>query len=401
MNQKNETLLSKINFDDTSVAFAPMSDKKLSKTLAIFWLMNQNWMVKIGTFSIKLALNLHLPIKSLLKNTIFEHFCGGESITDCKNTIEKLSKFGVGTILDYSVEGEDNEEDFDATAEEVIRTIEMAAQEPDKIPFAVFKVTGLGLFEILQKRSHDKTSLSDEEKIAFERTKKRVESISAKAFELNVGLFFDAEESWVQATIDELCYEMMEHYNKGEKVIIYNTYQFYLKESINNLFAITKSAREKGFKIGAKLVRGAYMEKERKRAEDLGYTDPIQPTKVATDNDYDLAVTFALDNLDIFAFCLGTHNEASSKACVSQMMERGIEPNDSRIHFAQLLGMSDNISYNVAEAGFNAAKYVPYGPLESVMPYLIRRAEENTSVAGQSSREFLLINKEYKRRKSS
>jgi proline dehydrogenase len=389
-----------INFDDTSVAFAHLSNQKLRKKHAIFWLMNQNWMVNIGTFLLKLAFKLKLPIKYLVKNTLFEQFCGGESIEECQNTINNLAQFGVGTILDYSVEGEDNEEDFDATVNELVRTIETAASQPEKIPFAVFKITGIGSFDILSKYQIDKNSLSKEEEIAFKRIKDRVRFLASMAASRNVRLFFDAEESWIQNTIDELCYEMMKLHNVGERVIIYNTFQFYLKASHGSLVDATETARLGGYKVGAKLVRGAYMEKERKRAEDMGYDDPIQPDKPTTDDDFNRSMIYAIDNLDIFAICLGTHNEDSCKLCIETMQLRGIMPTDERVYFAQLLGMSDNISYGVASAGFNSAKYVPYGPVEAVMPYLLRRSEENTSVSGQSSREFLLVKNEVKRRKA-
>lgn len=390
-----------INFNDTSVAFAHLENPKLRKKYVIFWLMNQNWMVKIGTFLLKVAFKLRLPIKYLVKNTLFEQFCGGESIKECQSTINNLANYNVGTILDYSVEGEDSEEDFDATVKELIKTIEVAASQPEKIPFAVFKVTGIGSFDILAKYQADKKSLSADEKSAFERIKDRVHFLSNTAASRNVRLFFDAEESWIQGTIDELCYEMMKLHNTGDRVIIYNTYQFYLKASHQNLVNATKVARLNGYKIGAKMVRGAYMEKESKRAETMGYADPVQPNKPATDEDFNRSMIYAIDNLDIFAICLGTHNEISCKLCIETMQLRGILPTDERVYFAQLLGMSDNISYGVATAGFNSAKYVPYGPVASVMPYLLRRSEENTSVSGQSSREYLLIKSEVKRRKAS
>lgn len=390
-----------INFDDTSVAFAHLSNNKLRKKYAIFWLMNQNWIVKIGTFLLKVAFKLRLPIKFLVKNTLFEQFCGGESIEECQKTVNNLAQYGVGTILDYSVEGEEGEDEFDATVNELVRTIEVAALQPEKIPFAVFKVTGIGAFDILAKYQQNKTGMTDEEKNAFDRIKDRVHFLAMTAASRNIRLFFDAEESWIQGTIDELCYNMMQLHNTGERVIIYNTYQFYLKASYGNLVNAAEAARMGGFKIGAKLVRGAYMEKERKRAEDIGYEDPIQPDKPTTDDDFNSGMIYAINNLDIFAICLGTHNEDSCKLCIETMQLRGILPTDERVYFAQLLGMSDNISYGVASAGFNSAKYVPYGPVEAVMPYLIRRSEENTSVSGQSSREFLLVKSEVERRNAS
>ena len=388
-----------LSFEDTSVAFAHQSNKKLYKTYLIFAMMNQNWLVKIGTFFIKLILKLGLPVKFLIKNTLFSQFCGGESIETCQTAIENLAKAKVGTILDYSVEGEDNEKDFDTTAQEVGRTVEKAAKQSSDIPFSVFKVSGVGSVELLEKVQEDIRSLSDQETAAFERVRTRVDTLCKRASELNVRIFLDAEETWIQDVIDELSYEMMKKYNVGGKTIVYNTYQLYRWESLENLTKACENARNGGYKVGAKLVRGAYIEKERRRAAEMEYKSPIHITKDETDEDFDKAVHFAIDNLDILSICLGTHNEESSLLCIKLMQEKGIAHNDCRIWFAQLLGMSDNISYNLANEGYNVAKYVPYGPVEAVMPYLFRRAEENSSIAGQSSREFLLVKKERERRR--
>lgn len=387
-----------ISFEDTSIAFAHQSNSQLQKTYLIFALMNQNWAVKIGTFFIKFALRLHLPIKFLIKNTLFQQFCGGESIETCQKTIENLAKSKVGTILDYSVEGEDNEKDFDKTCLEIIKTIEKASSEQTKIPFSVFKVSGIGSVELLEKIQEKKEPLTQDDVDAFKRIEARVDKICKKASDLNVRIFIDAEESWIQDVIDTLCYEMMEKYNKSE-AIVYNTYQLYRWESLENLIKTCETAREKGYKVGAKLVRGAYIEKERRRSHELEYKDPIHVTKEETDIDFNKAVEFAVKNIDVLSICLGTHNEESCLLCIRLMQQNGIPVNDKHIWFAQLLGMSDNISYNLANAGYNVAKYVPYGPVEAVMPYLFRRAEENTSIAGQSSREFLLVSKEKERRR--
>lgn len=387
-----------LSFDDTSVAFAHQSNKKLYKTYLIFAMMNQNWLVKIGTFFIKLILKLGLPVKFLIKNTLFAQFCGGESIETCQTAIENLAKAKVGTILDYSVEGEDNEKDFDKTAQEVGRTIEKAAQQATAIPFSVFKVSGVGSVEILEKVQEFKESLTDEDKAAFERIRSRVDTLCKRASELNVRIFLDAEETWIQDVIDEMCYEMMKKYNVGGKTIVYNTYQLYRWESLENLIKACDNARNENYKVGAKLVRGAYIEKERRRAAELEYKSPIHITKEETDADFDKAILYAIEHLDILSICLGTHNEESCLLCIKLMQEKGISHNDARIWFAQLLGMSDNISYNLANEGYNVAKYVPYGPVEAVMPYLFRRAEENSSIAGQSSREYLLVKRERERR---
>lgn len=397
---KNFASKQQLHFDDTAVAFKHLTTKQLQKTYLIFYLMNKNWLVKIGTFFIKFALTLHLPIKKLIKMTIFEHFCGGESISDSQNTINQLAKYNIGTILDYSVEGEDDEQDFDKTMLEISKTIEKAAIENEKIPFSVFKVTGVASAELLEKVQTNQ-ALTTEEISAYERAKNRIEAICNKANSLNVRIFIDAEESWIQTTIDTLCYEMMRKYNRGGRTIVFNTYQFYRWETFSHLKTIANIAEAEGFTVGCKFVRGAYMEKERERAEKMNYVDPIQHTKRATDNDFDLGVDFALKNLNIFAICLGTHNEESCLKCASLMEQLNIEKNNKNVFFAQLLGMSDTISFNMAANGYNVAKYVPYGPIEAVMPYLIRRAEENTSIAGQSSREFLLVKKEVERRKKN
>lgn len=388
-----------VNFDDTSIAFARLSTPKLRKTYAIFALMNQNSLVKVGTFFIKFALDKGLPIKKMIKNTIFNQFCGGETIEECQNAIDSLASAGVGTILDYSVEGEDDERVFDSTLQELQLTIHRASQQPEKIPFAVFKVTGListPLLEKVQKRE----VLTSIETEAYARGVQRIDTLCALAAQKNVRLFFDAEESWIQDTIDSLCYEQMAKHNQNKRLVIYNTYQMYRTASLENYKSAVQKGTEHGYTVGAKLVRGAYLEKERNRAAAMQYLDPMQKTKENTDRDFNESVRFSIENIDQVGICLGTHNEASCQLCVDLMDDFGIEAQDKRIYFAQLLGMSDNISFTLAKLGYNVAKYVPYGPVEAVMPYLFRRAEENTSISGQSSREFLLVKKEMKRRKS-
>jgi proline dehydrogenase len=385
-----------LSFEDTSIAFSSQSDFKLRKTYWLFALMNKGWLVNLGTFFIKIALRLHLPIKLLIKNTIFDQFCGGESIQDSEKTIRHLHDVHVGTILDYSVEGEETEKSFDETTLEILRTIERASESSD-IPFSVFKVTGVASTELLEAIQIG-DSLNKEQKAEFDRVMKRVDTICHRAHERNVRVFIDAEESWIQDTIDTLAYEMMYRYNH-ERPIVYNTYQMYRWESMTHLRRDTAEAQAKGYYLGVKLVRGAYLEKERLRAHEEEYQDPIQPTKEDTDVAFNEAIDFCLQNRETISICLGTHNEESCQYCVQLMKDMGIQPNDVHIYFAQLLGMSDNISYNLANAGYNVAKYVPYGPVEAVMPYLFRRAEENKSISGQSSREFSLISNELKRRK--
>ena len=382
-------------FEDTAIAFATKSNAQLRKTYWLFSAMNKSGLVNVGTFFIKLALKLRLPVKKLIKATIFEQFCGGETISDCSATIQSLARAGVGTILDYSVEGEDNEASFEATTAEILRTIVYAAETPH-VPFTVFKVTGVASTELLEKVQQG-ASLTTEEQAAFDRAKARVNTLCEKAAELGVRIFIDAEESWIQGVIDQLAYEMMERYNKG-RVIVYNTYQLYKHETLDELREAYLVAREKGYQLGGKLVRGAYMEKERLRAREGEYLDPIHKSKEASDADFNAAVDFCLDHIDCISVCLGTHNEYSSLYCVEKMKKLQLSLNDSRIWFAQLLGMSDTISFNLAHAGYNVAKYVPYGPIEAVMPYLFRRAQENTSISGQTSRELTLVSREMQRR---
>jgi proline dehydrogenase len=382
-------------FEDTSVAFSSKSNPQLRKTYWLFAMMNKAGLVNLGTFFIKLALRLHLPIKKLIKATIFEQFCGGETIRECESTIQQLSASGIGTILDYSVEGEDNEADFEATTAELLRTIDRSAST-DAIPFTVFKVSGIGSVELLEKVQSGASLTPDEQK-AYDRVVQRVDRLCGQAHLRQVRIFLDAEESWIQDVIDRLAYTMMARYNT-QRAIVFNTYQFYRHETLEAYKNAYLKARESGYFLGGKLVRGAYMEKERIRARENNYRSPIHVSKEATDKDFDAAVDFSLDHLALIEVCLGTHNELSCLHCTQKMARLGLKPEDSRIWFAQLLGMSDNISYNLAKLGYNVAKYVPYGPIDAVMPYLFRRAEENKSIAGQSSREFRLVKHEMQRR---
>ncbi|MDX5347166.1 MAG: proline dehydrogenase family protein [Hymenobacteraceae bacterium] len=385
-----------VSFDDTATAFAAKSDAELAKMYMLFAAMNNNKLVKYGTALTQKAFSWHLPVKFMIKPTIFNHFCGGETIEECQQAIDTLGRYNVGTILDYSVEGEGKEQSFDATASEIIATIERAAAS-DYIPFSVFKVTGLGNPALLEK-VQNRQELNADERAAFERLRARVNQICERAEERNVRIFIDAEESWFQDTIDNLAYEMMEKYNR-KKAIVYNTYQLYRHDRLDVLKQDYQDAVRGNYFLGAKLVRGAYMEKERRVADQKGYPSPINPDKPASDNLFDEALRYCVKHIDWISFCAGTHNEKSTFLLMELMEEAGIAPGDERIYFAQLYGMSDNISFNLAKAGYNVAKYVPYGPVESVMPYLFRRAQENTAIAGQSSREFNLIKKEMDRRK--
>ncbi|MEQ9424048.1 MAG: proline dehydrogenase family protein [Cyclobacteriaceae bacterium] len=387
-----------LSFENTAVAFASKSDSELRKTYFLFAMMNQPWLVGFGTAFINIALKLRLPIKGMIRNTIFKHFCGGVSIADAQKTMDLLAVYNINTILDYSAEGEESEKEFEKTTEEQLKLVDSAANSKF-IPFTVMKISGISSNRLLEKHQKKET-LSDSEKEAWKRVRSRFEKICKKSQELNVRLMIDAEETWIQDPIDDLVYEMMERYNQ-EKPLIWNTYQMYRHDMLANLKKTNQLATENGYWIGAKLVRGAYMEKERDEAEEYGYTDPIQPDKKATDTDYNAAIKFCLEHKDRIGVFAGTHNEQSSRYLASLMVEKGINCNHPNYWFGQLYGMSDHITYGLAQKGYNVAKYVPYGPIEKVMPYLFRRAEENTSVAGQSAREYLMVKEEMKRRKKA
>jgi proline dehydrogenase len=386
-----------ISFDDTEKAFISKSNADLIRSYRLFKIIGNPTVVKLGAMFTPMALNLHLPVKGLIKKTIYKQFVGGETIKECDNTIQELAKFNIGTILDYSVEGKETEPDFDACMHETIETIQRAKND-NHIPFCVFKVTGLARFALLEKVSAKQT-LTESEAGEWGRVKKRVFAICEQAHKFSKPLFFDAEESWIQLAIDNLATENKEKFNK-ETAIIFNTYQLYRHDRFIYLEECIKHAAANNYHIGAKLVRGAYMEKERKRAVEKGYPSPIQPSKEASDADYNLALELCIKNISHVSLCAGTHNEQSSLVLVDLMKKNNIAPGDKRIWFAQLLGMSDHISYNLSIGGYNVAKYVPYGPVKEVLPYLLRRAQENTSVKGQTGRELSLIMKEKVRRKS-
>lgn len=382
-------------FEDTRTAFAAKSDKDLLRAYWLFKLIGFNWLVRISPPLVKAAIALRLPIKGLISATVFRHFCGGESIAECEHTIRTLHSFGVGTILDYSVEGKASESDFEHSLEHTIGTIHRAKGDP-AVPFSVFKPTGIVRFGLLEKVNAGST-LSEEEQREYSRFLERFDRICRTAAECGVPVFVDAEESWIQDAIDTVATDMMARYNRG-RVIVYNTLQLYRHDRLAYMSSAIEAATNGGYLVGFKLVRGAYMEKERARAEKMGYPSPIQPDKQSTDRDYDLALHTCMKHLDRVAVCVGSHNESSNLLMVRTMQEQGVPANHPRIWFSQLYGMSDHISFNLAAAGYNVAKYVPFGPVKSVLPYLIRRAQENTSVAGQTGRELRLIMTERKRR---
>ena len=385
-------------FDDTRVAFASKSDAQLRKVYTLFAAMNNGSLVKTGSGLMQVALKWNLPgTKFLIKHSIFEQFCGGETIAECRLVTAELGKYNIGTILDYSVEGEGSDRSYDHTRDEILATID-EAHRSKLIPFSVFKVTGVANVAILEKIQAGQF-LTAAEEAAHNRAIARVEALCARAHQHGVRLFVDAEESWFQHTIDLLAYDMMAKYNR-ESAIVWNTYQLYRHDRFDALKAAHDTAAEASYYLGAKLVRGAYMEKEARVANQRGYPNPINPTKQATDDLYDESLRYCVQHIDRISLCAGTHNEASSLLLTQLMQQAGLAPNDPRAWFAQLYGMSDNLTYNLANAGYNTAKYLPYGPVAAVMPYLLRRAAENTAIAGQSSRELLLIQKEIRRRKS-
>jgi proline dehydrogenase len=383
-------------FNNTEVAFALKTDTELDRAYFLFKMIANEPLVRIGTAVTNFAIKAHLPVEGLIRATVFDHFCGGTTEDDCLSVVDKMFTKGVSSVLDYSVEGKEEESQFDAALQMTLKTVEFA-KEREAIPFAVFKPTGIGRFDLYVKVGEKKT-LSDSEQVEWNRVVERFDIICKAAYEKDVALLIDGEESWMQDAADDVVTEMMRRYNK-EKAIVYNTLQMYRWDRLDYLKKLNEVAKTEGFYIGMKLVRGAYMEKENKRAEEKGYKSPICISKQATDENYDASVLYMMEHLDRMSIFAGTHNEESSYKLMELMKEKGISPNDTRIWFGQLYGMSDNISYNLAEKGYNVAKYLPFGPVRDVMPYLIRRAEENTSVAGQTNRELNLLKLERERRK--
>ncbi|MEM9545117.1 MAG: proline dehydrogenase family protein [Bacteroidota bacterium] len=385
-----------IDFSDTEIAFSTKSDKELKKTKQLFSLMNKSALVNIGSKLGLLAFKLRLPfVDYIVRNTIFQHFCGGETLLDCQNAIDTLYKHDSLTILDYGAEGKSTEEDFNRVMEETMRALEFAASNTS-VPVVSTKITGLVDNDILINLQAGKEQ-NESDKRAYQHLYERIDKICKRAWDLKVGVFVDAEESWLQEPIDALVMEMMEKYNH-EKVIVYNTYQLYRHDKLAQLKKDHQIAVKKGFLFGAKLVRGAYMEKERERAAEMNYPSPIQPDKASTDRDFDAGVDYCIRNYKEIASCCASHNLESNKKQAELIDELGLQKDHAHFNFCQLYGMSDYITFNIGKAGYNVAKYVPYGPIRDVIPYLIRRAQENTSVTGEMSRELSFIKKEIKRR---
>ena len=383
-------------FENTEVAFKLKSDSQLERAYFLFKMIAKEPLVKIGTVVTKFALNAHLPVEGLIRSTVFDHFCGGINENDCMPVVDSLSKLGVKSVLDYSVEGKEGEEQFISTLNKIIE-LTAFSKIKNAMPFSVFKPTGLGRFELFHKVT-EKIELSDQEVIEWSQVKKRFDIASNSASQSNIKLLIDAEESWIQGAADEICTDLMAKYNQ-KKVVVFNTLQCYRWDRLNYLKEEHKKALANGYKLGYKIVRGAYLEKENERAEAMGYKSPICETKVATDTCFNEVLNYILNNLSEIELFIGTHNEESTYLALHQMKEKKIAKNDPRVWFGQLYGMSDHITFNLAKLGYGVAKYIPFGPVKDVMPYLIRRAEENTSVAGQTSRELSLIKKEKQRRK--
>ncbi|WNJ20193.1 proline dehydrogenase family protein [Pontibacter sp. G13] len=384
-----------INFEDTALAFRAKSDAQLRRAYWLFRMINSPFLAKVGPKFLNTAFRLKLPVEGLVRKTMFEVFCGGESLDETIQTSGYLSEFGVKTILDYSVEGEKTEAGFDQTCQEIVQAIQFA-QRHDSVVFAACKLTGLGSFPLLEKIQRGE-ALTYEEKQAYSRVRKRVETICQAAADCDVPIFIDAEETWIQEPIDSLAEEMMAVFNV-EKPVVIHTVQLYRHDRLEYLSRLIERSRDENFILAVKLVRGAYLEKEAQRAEDMGYENPMQPDKATSDRHYNAALKVCIENHEHVAIYAGTHNEASSLYLTQLIDEHQIPHDHPWIWFMQLLGMSDHISFNLSHAKFNTAKYLPYGPVRSVMPYLMRRAEENSSIAGQSSRELDLLEREMKRR---
>ncbi len=383
-------------FNNTKIAFEWKTNKELRQASFLFKVLAKNSMVKIGKGLTNFALKIKLPIAWAVRRTIYKHFVGGERLEDCDKIIDKFSKYNVKAILDYSVESNDTDFAISQTLEETIKTVENSAKNPN-VPFAVFKPSAFGFHEIM-KKAKDESTLTDEEKIEVQKFRVRVKQICEAAHNLGTPVMVDAEYYEIQPFIDRVIFEMMLEFNK-EKAIVYNTLQMYRKDRLDYLKELYSKAVENNIFVGVKFVRGAYMEIERDLAQKGGYESPIHETKADTDKSFNDALKFAVQNIERFAIFNATHNEDSNVYLTNLMDEYGISKDDGRCYFAQLFGMSDNISFNLAKEKFNVAKYTPYGPVDGVLPYLIRRAEENTAVAGQTTRELNLISKEIKRRK--
>jgi proline dehydrogenase len=386
----------KIDLSNTEIAFAHLSDSELRRTSWLFGMMNQPWLVKYGSALGLWAVENGLPFaETLVRNTIFDQFCGGTTLLNCQETIDRLAKYNTLTILDYGAEAKETELDFNHTMNENIRAIDFASASKH-IPVLSTKITGLARFGLLEKIQAEQ-ALTREDIGEYRNVLKRLDAVCYHAAKKGVSVFIDAEETWIQDTIDHLVWLMMKRYNK-KRVVVYNTFQMYRHDRLQFLTESFDRAKQEGFLLGAKLVRGAYMEKERTRAEEMAYESPINADKQATDDMYNTALRFCLDHLDHLAVCNASHNADSSRLMVEIMERKGIPPDHPHTLFSQLYGMSDNITFNLARGGYRVGKYMPYGQVNEVIPYLIRRAQENSSVAGDAGREYSMVLEEVKRR---
>jgi len=386
---------SPVSFEDTSNAFAHLSNSDLRFNYWIFRLMNNAGLTNLSTSLAEFAIKFGLPVSWAAKPTIFRVFCGGETIDESLKIVEKLGKNNVGAILDYSVEGQEQEKEFAKTEEELVRIVSIAKDNPH-IPVTCMKVSGIASNRLLEKLSTQE-ELSDPQRVLSGVLHQRLERICQANFDANVPVYIDAEESWIQPAIDRLVETMMAKLNK-EQAIVFQTVQMFRHDRLEYLKSLIEKARREGFKVGVKIVRGAYLDKENKRAQEMGYPTPIQPTKQATDDDYNEALKLCIENIDWVELCAGTHNELSSKYLAYLMNEKGLQNDHPNVYFSQLYGMSDYMSFNLAAAGYNVSKYLPYGPVKLTLPYLIRRAKENTAIAGQMGKEYSMILKEQERR---
>jgi proline dehydrogenase len=393
-----------LSFENTENAFAHLTDKELKNARFLFQSMSYPWLVQMGTRLTPFIMRTGLPVHGLIRKTLFKQFVGGETLEETAGVAKTLDSFGVKVILDYGVEGKEGEEAFDTATEEFMRVIRYASTQTN-IPFISIKVTGLarfGLLQTLNEAPRLRSGIHDNE---FERdewnmVRERMYAICELAAEKKVGVLIDAEESWIQDPVDRLCIEMMQVFNKTVPVV-YNTVQLYRHDRLSFLKMSHSIARQQGFVLGLKLVRGAYMENDRARDHELGYDSPIQPDKASSDNDFNAAVRYCLENLSDIAVVIASHNEESNRLAAATMDELGISHKHPHVHFSQLYGMSDHITFNMAKAGFEVSKYLPFGPIRDVIPYLMRRAQENSSVSGQTGRELTLIQRELQRRKKS
>lgn len=390
--------MSRFNFKDTETAFSHLSNFALDRAKLLFTILSKPNMVKLGKWGSNFATKIHLPIGWALKPTIYAHFVGGETLEDCLEPLHLLKKRGVTAVMDYSAEGGEDDEDIKATYEETVRSFEFAAKHRDLISHAVFKVSGLAPVEVLVRYLEQPETLTEDEKQKVEELRERFMNLCELARDLDIRVLVDAEHYAYQQIIDDLTEEAIVKYNK-DKCIVFATLQMYRHDRLAYLEHLKQLALENNLKVGVKFVRGAYMEEERERAQEKGYPDPICKDKEATDKNYNDALRYAVENLEHFEMFCGTHNETSNQVLADLMEEKGLANDDPRIYFAQLYGMSDNISFQLSKHGYNISKYLPYAPVDKVLPYLIRRAEENTAIAGQTTRELSLINKEVNRRR--